>query len=102
GQVVVEQGARVIRSHVRGPVIIGKNAIVEDSYLGPYTSIGPSTRVARSEVEHSIVLDRCRIEDVGVRIDPSILGSGGGGVRAHDKPRTHRFFVGDQSRIEVS
>jgi glucose-1-phosphate thymidylyltransferase len=102
GAVVVEEGARVIRSHVRGPVIIGKDALVEDSYLGPYTSIGPGAHVQKSEVEHSIVLDRCRIEDVGVRIESSILGTGAEVVRAREKPRTHRFFVGDQSRIEVA
>ncbi len=102
GQVVVEEGARIIRSHIRGPVIVGKNAVIEDSYLGPYTAIGPGSRVAKSEVEHSIVLDRCRIEDVGVRIESSILGSGAEVVRAREKPRTHRFFVGDQSRIEVA
>lgn len=102
GQVVVEEGAKVIRSHVRGPVIIGKNAIIEDSYLGPYTAIGPGSRVSKSEVEHSIVLDRVRIEDVGVRIESSILGTGAEVVRAREKPSTHRFFVGDQSRIEVA
>ncbi len=102
GQVVVADGAKVIRSHVRGPVIIGEGAVIEDSYLGPYTAIGPNSRVAKSEVEHSIVLDGCRIEDVGVRIESSILGTGAVVVRAKDKPRTHRFFVGDQSRIEVA
>ena len=102
GRVVVEKGARIVRSHVRGPAIVGEGAVIEDSYIGPFTSIGPSARVARSEVEHSIVLDRCRIEDVGVRIESSILGAGAEVVRARDKPRTHRFFVGDQSRIEVA
>jgi glucose-1-phosphate thymidylyltransferase len=102
GAVVVEKGARIVRSQIRGPAIIGPDAIVEDSYVGPYTSIGPGARVAKSEVEHSIVLDRCRIEDVGVRIESSILGTGAEVVRAREKPRTHRFFVGDQSRIEVA
>src|SRR5204862_490748 len=82
GRVVVEKGARLVRSHVRGPAIIGEDAVIEDSYVGPFSSIGPRTRVSSSEVEHSIVLDRCRIEDVGVRIESSILGTGTEVVRA--------------------
>ncbi len=102
GQVVVAKSARIVRSHIRGPVIIGEDTVIEDSYLGPYTAVGPKSRIAKSEVEHSIVLDKVRVEDVGVRIESSILGTGAEVVRAHDKPRTHRFFVGDQSRIEVA
>jgi glucose-1-phosphate thymidylyltransferase len=102
GRVVIGKGARVIRSHIRGPAIIGEGALIEDAYVGPYTSIGPQARVVKSEVEHSIVLERCLIEDVGVRIESSILGTGAEIVRAREKPRTHRFFVGDQSRIEVA
>ena len=102
GNVVIEAGARVVRSHIRGPAIIGAGATIEDSYVGPYTSIGGDSVVLRSEVEHSIVLERCRIEDVSVRIESSILGSDVGGARAPSKPRTHRFFVGDGSRVEVA
>ncbi|MBI3725651.1 glucose-1-phosphate thymidylyltransferase [bacterium] len=101
GRVVIEEGARVVASRIRGPAIVGKNAVVTESYIGPYTSIGAEARVTRSEVEHSIVLERCRIDDVGVRIESSILGTGVEVVRSREKPRTHRFFVGDQSRIEV-
>jgi glucose-1-phosphate thymidylyltransferase len=102
GRVVLEAGAKLIRSRVRGPAIIGANAVIEESYIGPYTSIGPDALVHASEVEHSIVLERARITDVGVRIESSILGTGAEVVRARAKPRTHRFFVGDQSRIEVA
>jgi glucose-1-phosphate thymidylyltransferase len=102
GRVVIEEGARIVNSRIRGPAIVGKNAVIEESYLGPYTAIGNGSKVLRSEVEHSIVLERCKIEDVGVRIESSILGTGAEVVRAREKPRTHRFFVGDQSRIEVA
>lgn len=102
GRVVIEKGAKVVRSHIRGPAIIGAGAVIEESYVGPYTAIGPGVRVQASEVEHSIVLENARITDVGVRIESSILGTGCEVVKARTKPRTHRFFVGDQSRIEVA
>ena len=39
GRVVIEKGARVVRSSIRGPAIIGAGALVEDAYIGPYSSI---------------------------------------------------------------
>src|SRR5216683_1719690 len=40
GKVVIEEGAQIIDSVVRGPAIIGSGARVEHAYVGPYTSIG--------------------------------------------------------------
>src|SRR5690349_6076911 len=40
GRVVVEAGALLERSTVRGPAVIGAGAVVRDAYVGPYTAIG--------------------------------------------------------------
>src|SRR3954467_15410729 len=37
GRVVVEPGARLERSTVRGPAVIGAGAVIRDAYIGPYT-----------------------------------------------------------------
>ena len=102
GRVVLQDGARVINSNVRGPAIIGERTVIENSYIGPYTSIYHDCHVRSSEVEFSIVLANCRILDVGIRIEGSLVGCDTTVVRASDKPRTHRFVVGDQGMIEVA
>ncbi|HWP81584.1 MAG TPA: glucose-1-phosphate thymidylyltransferase [Bacteroidota bacterium] len=102
GKVIVEAGARIINSKVRGPAIIGKECVIENSYIGPFTSIGDRTEVRDSEVEYSIVLRDCKIVRVGLRIEGSILGNDVEIVEANGKPRVHRFMIGDQSRIEVA
>ena len=53
GKVVVEAGARLTASTVRGPAIIGRGAVIENAYIGPFTSIGDGVTVRGSEVEHS-------------------------------------------------
>jgi glucose-1-phosphate thymidylyltransferase len=101
GKVIVEKGARILNSVVRGPAIIGENCLIEDSYIGPFSSIGNNTVIRRSEVEYSIVLRDCRILNVGIRLEGSILGNDVEIVEATGKPLVHRFMIGDQSRVEV-
>jgi glucose-1-phosphate thymidylyltransferase len=101
GNVILQKGAKIINSSIRGPVIIGENTIIENSYIGPYTSIYHNTLVKNSEIEFSIVTDHCRIENVNVRIESSILGSEVEIYHANEKPRTHRFILGNQSLVEL-
>ncbi|MBN2412273.1 glucose-1-phosphate thymidylyltransferase [candidate division KSB1 bacterium] len=101
GEVVLEEGAKIINSVVRGPVVVGRNTIIENSFLGPFTSIGEECLIKKSEVEFSIILNRCEINDVRVRIENSLLGHGARVVKATVRPKTHRFMVGDQSLIEM-
>ncbi len=102
GRVVLEEGAKIINSNVRGPAIIGRNTVIENSYIGPYSAIHHDCYVRNSEMEFSIVLAHCQILDVGIRIEGSLLGCDARIVRAAGKPRTHRFVVGDQGMIELA
>jgi glucose-1-phosphate thymidylyltransferase len=101
GKVIVERGARIVNSVVRGPAIIGENCVIEDSYVGPFSSIGSKTVVRRSEVEYSIILRECRILNIGIRLEKSILDNDVEIVETTGKPLVHRFLIGDQSRVEV-
>jgi glucose-1-phosphate thymidylyltransferase len=101
GKVVVEEGATVKGSVVRGPTVIGAGACIEDAYIGPYTSIGEDVHVRRSEVEHSIVLAGSVVEDLGTRMEASLLGRNVKLTRSDGMPKTLRFLVGDNSEIEI-
>ncbi|MBI2684141.1 MAG: glucose-1-phosphate thymidylyltransferase [Actinobacteria bacterium] len=99
GRVVLEAGARLLNSAVRGPAIIGAGALIEDAYIGPYTAISPGVTIRRAEVEHSIVLDGSRIEDLDARVEGSLIGKGVTIARTDAKPRAYRFMIGDSSSI---
>jgi glucose-1-phosphate thymidylyltransferase len=101
GRLVIGRGSRIINSVIRGPAIVGEGCTIEDSYVGPFSSIGNNTVVQKSEVEYSIIQRNCRILNVGIRIEGSILGNDVEVVRASGKPLVHRFMIGDQSRVEV-
>jgi glucose-1-phosphate thymidylyltransferase len=101
GRVVVEPGATVKASVVRGPAVIGAGAQIESAYVGPYTSVGENVRICRSEIEHSIVLSGSVIEDLGTRMEASLLGREVKLTRSDGMPKTLRMLVGDKSEIKI-
>jgi glucose-1-phosphate thymidylyltransferase len=101
GRVVIEAGAEVAGSVVRGPAVIGAGARIEDAYIGPYTSIGEEVHIRRSEVEHSIILSGSVVEDLGTRMEASLLGRNVKLTRSDGMPKTLRLLVGDRSEIEI-
>jgi glucose-1-phosphate thymidylyltransferase len=101
GKVVVEEGAVVRHSVIRGPAIIGARARLLNCYVGPFTSIMRDVEVRDAEIEHSIVLEGSRIHDIGTRIEDSLIGKN---VRVHRvpaKPRAYRFMLGDNSEVGI-
>jgi len=100
GRVVVEEGAVIERSTVRGPAIIGRGTHVVDSYIGPFTSVYHDCVIDRTELEHSIVLEQCTIRDV-TRIEDSLIGKNVEVSRSEESPKAHRLMVGDHSRIRL-
>lgn len=101
GRVIVEEGAVLRDSVVRGPAVIAAGAVIENTYIGPYTSIGANCVVRRSEVEHSILLAGAMVEDLGTRMEASLLGRDVRVTRTDGPPRTLRMLVGDRSEIEI-
>src|SRR3954449_12985588 len=69
GRVVIEKGARLERSTVRGPAIIGSGSRITDAYIGPYTPIGEDVTIDGAELEHSIVLEGSEIRELEYRIE---------------------------------
>ena len=100
GRVMVERGAKVTRSVVRGPAIVGENTIVEDSLIGPNASIYEECAISGSQIEDSIIMERCRIEDVRP-LSQSLLGKDVEVRRGRSAPAAHRLMLGDQSQVEV-
>lgn len=99
GKVVIEAGAVVEHSVIRGPAIVGVGARLDHAYVGPFTSIGRDVQVRNSEIEHSIVLEGSQILDLETRVADSLIGRG---VKIHRlplKPAAHRFMLGDNSEV---
>jgi glucose-1-phosphate thymidylyltransferase len=101
GRVRIEEGARVVRSTIRGPVVIGKGAMLVDARIGPFTSIGAGVTVERSCVDHSVLLENSRIVDID-RLEDSLIGRR---VLVHPgdtRKGALSLLVGDDCRVELA
>ncbi len=101
GRVIIEPGARLERSTVRGPAIIGAGSVLRDAYVGPYTAIGTNCTVEDAELEHSILLEQSSVRGLAGRMESSLLGKNVAISRDERQPRAYRFLVGDNSEISI-
>ncbi|MBN1427788.1 MAG: glucose-1-phosphate thymidylyltransferase [Anaerolineae bacterium] len=100
-RVTVEAGAQIINSVIRGPAIIGENTRIENSYVGPFTSIYHDVVIENSEIERCIVLENSHIADVPLRIQDSLIGRSVTVKHSTRKPKSLKVNLGDHSRMWI-
>jgi glucose-1-phosphate thymidylyltransferase len=99
GRVIIEEGAQIVRSVVRGPTIIGARTRIEDSFIGPFTAVDRDCVIIRTDLEHSLVWWESQICDGG-RIVDSLLGRRVQVNRSADRPVASRLMLGDDSQVD--
>lgn len=101
-RVTIQAGAKIINSVLRGPTIIGENAIIENSYIGPFTSVYHDVTIRNCEIERSILLENSRVEDIDVIMRDSLIGRNAV-VKTNKnlKPRGVVMNIADHSRIWI-
>lgn len=101
GRVEIGKGAKVIGSTIRGPAIIGENAVIDHAFIGPFTSIQDQCEIRHSEIQHSIMLRGSKILHLRRRVEDSLIGMNVTVIRSDRPPQAYRFLVGDNSKIEI-
>ncbi|HTV21940.1 MAG TPA: hypothetical protein VMG12_24790 [Polyangiaceae bacterium] len=101
GNIAIHPSARVIASVIIGPAVIGADASISDSYIGPHTSIGEHVRIEGAELERSIVLAGASVLHVGSRLVTSIVGRNARVFRDLSMPRALRLQVGEGDEVAL-
>ncbi len=101
GPIAIHPTACVTSSVIIGPVMIGADALIADSYVGPHTSIGERVRIEGAELERSIVLADASVLHVGGRLVASIVGRHARIFRDFSMPRALRLQVGDGDEVAL-
>jgi glucose-1-phosphate thymidylyltransferase len=101
GAIAIHPTAHVSSSVIIGPAIIGAEALIADSYIGPHTSIGERVRIEGVELERSIVLADASVLHVGGRLVASVVGCEARVFRDFSMPRALRLHVGDGDEVAL-
>ena len=101
GKVIIEAGAMVERSVIRGPVVVGARAQIVNAFVGPFTSIMNDAVVRDSEIEHSILLEGSSVSNLENRVEDSLIGKNVRIYRLPVKPSAYRFMLGDNSEVGI-
>lgn len=99
GRVTVQENAKLVNSNIRGPCVIGDGCIIENSFIGPYTSIGNGTKIIDSAIEYSVILNDAQITGVD-RLEESLIGKNAKVTRNH-RTGCLKLHVGDYSEVEI-
>jgi glucose-1-phosphate thymidylyltransferase len=102
GKVIIGKGSIVEgRSFVRGPVIIGENCVIRDSFIGPFTAVGNGVEIEGGDVENSLIMDHVDIK-TSKRIIDSLVGHNCNILDdGHSLPSGHKLIVGQNSSVEL-
>lgn len=101
GRVVLQAGCEIINSTISGPAIIGERTRIENSYIGPFTSIAHDCAISDSEIAGSVIMEQTTIAGIGQRIEHSLIGRNVD-LRAGDrKPHGYQLVLGDFSKLRV-
>ena len=100
-RVTLQEGAKIINSILRGPTVIGQDTLIENSYIGPFTSIYHSCQIRNCEIERSIILENSRVIDIDRTLRDSLVGRNASVKRSAAKPSGIKMNLGDHSTLWV-
>lgn len=100
-RVTLQAGARISNSIVRGPTIIGRDSLIENSYVGPFTSIYHGCTIFNCEIERSIILENSRVMDVDRTLRDSLIGRNATVKRSSSRPSGLKMNLGDHGTLWV-
>ena len=96
----IARGAKIIDSTIRGPVVVGKDTVIDNSFIGPFTSIGDNSIIRDSVIEHVVLLENASVEGV-VRLEDSLIGRNARVSKGSRLRGALRLMIGDHSQVEI-
>jgi glucose-1-phosphate thymidylyltransferase len=99
GKVSIHESSRIFKSIIKGPCIIGENCLIENSIIGPYTSIGNETKIINSKIDNSIILDGAIIRGID-KLSESLIGKQANISKNHNY-ESLKLHIGDYSEVEI-
>lgn len=100
GRLSIGKGTKIKNSQIFGPTSIADDAYIEDSFIGPYTSIATGCKIVGSTVKNSIIMEKVNIVDCPVQIVSSMIGKNSNICVSQTTNPSCKLTISDMSIIE--
>lgn len=101
GRVSIGKKCKIKNSVIRGPVKIGDGVVIEDSFIGPFTSIYHGCEIKECKLENSVLMQNVKLGNIKRPIDSSLIGAGSEIDEIDHGNRSMEMFVGEMSKISL-
>lgn len=100
GNIMIGEGT-VIKNNAKiiGPVIIGKECVIDSASIGPNISIGDNSRLSNCNIENSIIMSGCNING-SFKIENSIIAFNSEIIMNNDAI-SKVFLLGEGTKISL-
>ncbi len=100
GNVIIGSGTIIKKNcQIIGPVIIGNNCILEENTsIGPNASIGNNTKISKSNIVDSIIMENCEIM-TDIKIRNSIISANSKISQAENEEKV--LLLGEGTNIKI-
>jgi glucose-1-phosphate thymidylyltransferase len=99
GRVQIGRDTVVENCRIRGPVVIGERCKLQNSFVGPFTSVGNNTEIVDSTIQHTVLIEGCRLQGIN-RLEDSLLGRHVT-ITSRGSQGLYRMSLGDDSEVEL-
>lgn len=100
GRVGIGKGCKITGTEIRGPVAIGKDVTIKNSYIGPYTSVSDGCLIVNSSIENSVLMAGVTIQNIRRHIDRSLVGPQAEVVDDQHITDKLELFIGEKSQVK--
>jgi glucose-1-phosphate thymidylyltransferase len=101
GRVFIGENCRISSSRLRGPLVIGNNVEISDSFIGPYSSIFDHCKIEKAKVENSVLMKNVQINSPGKPLDSCLLGRETIISGNHQPAESIELFLGNHCRVKM-
>jgi glucose-1-phosphate thymidylyltransferase len=74
GRVKIGKNCKIKGSFLRGPSIIGERVVIENSFIGPYSSIADDCQIRDAKLENVILMKDVQVVSPGKSLDSCLIG----------------------------
>lgn len=101
GRVHISKNVKIENSIIRGPVNLAPGVVINNAFIGPYSSIGQNCQVINSNIQNSIVMNDTKLENIKTPIDGSLIGPNSKIIDDGKDNGSVKFFIGEMSEIQL-